>query len=191
MKRVVKTMMWGSAAAAMLAVAPVWAADLKVAVVDFNRLVLESPQYKAVGDQLQNEFQPRVRELQNLQNTLKAREDKLQKDGATMTDDQRNREDKELSDGKREFQRKQTELQDDANARKNEELQSLQKSVAQEVEHYAKAQNYDLVLASGILYAAPTIDITTAVESALQAHAKAAAGAPAPAAAPAPKPASK
>src|SRR5438093_9949608 len=37
--------------------------------------------------------------------SLKAKQDKLQKDGATMTDEQRTRAEKELRDGARDFER--------------------------------------------------------------------------------------
>ncbi len=72
------------------------------------------------------EFAARTRDLQNLQQSLKARSEKLVKDAATMTEDQRNREDKEITEGQRELQRKGTELQDDENTRKNDVLSALQ-----------------------------------------------------------------
>ena len=40
-------------------------------------------------DAIRTEFTPRQRDLQNQQTSLKAKEDRLQKDGATMTQDQR------------------------------------------------------------------------------------------------------
>lgn len=190
MKRVVKTIMLSSAAVMMLAAAPVWA-DIKIGVVNFSALEQESPQAKVIMDGLRNEFLPRQRELQNLQASLKAREDKLQKDGATMSDEQRNREDKDIRDGERELQRKQSEAQDDFNARRSEESSNLEKQLVEEVQRYAKAQNYDVVVAAGVLYATPAVDITPAILTALNARAKAAPAAGAPATAPAPKPASK
>jgi outer membrane protein len=98
-----------------------------------------------------------------------------------MTDDQRTREDKEIRDGDRELQRKQSEAQDDFNSRRNEELSKLQKSLIEQVRTYAKAQNYDLVMADGVIYATAAVDITPQVLAMLQATApKAAAPAPAP-----------
>ncbi len=124
----------------------------------------------------------RQRELQTLQQTLKTREDKLTKDGATMTDDQRAREDKDIRDGERELQRKQSEAQDDFNARRNEELSTLQKSLIEKVRGYAKTQNFDLVVADGVIYATAAVDITPQVLATLQAASpKAAPAAPKPA----------
>jgi len=152
----------------VLAAAPAWA-ELKIGYVNYSQLLQESPDAKTIADSLRNEFLPRQRDLQTLQQSLKAREDKLTKDGATMTDDQRSREDKDIRDGERELQRKQSEAQDDFNARRNEELSTLQKSLIEQVRTYAKGQNFDLVLADGVIYATGTVDITPQVLSMLQA----------------------
>ena len=180
MKGVVKSVMWGSVGAMLLAAAPVWA-ELKIGYVNYSELLQESPEAKTIADQLRSEFLPRQRELQSLQQQLKARADKLEKDGATMTDDQKAKESREISDGERELQRKQQEAQEDFNARRNEELSSLQKTLIEQVRAYAKAQSYDLVVADGVIYATGTMDITPQVLAALQART------PKPAAAPAGK----
>ena len=187
MKGVVRCLILGSAATMMLAVTPAWA-ELKIGYVNYALLMQESPDAKTVSDALRNEFLPRQRELVALQQTLKTREDKLTKDGATMTDDQRSREDKEIRDGERDLQRKQTEAQDDFNARRNEELSKLQKSLLEQVQSYAKAQSFDLVMAEGVVYATPAVDITPQVLAMLQARSSKSASKPA---APAPKPAGK
>lgn len=178
---------WGSAGAA----------DLKIGVVDYGRLVEESPQAKSALDSIRTEFTPRQRDLQNQQATLKAKEDKLQKDGATMSQDQRGNAEKDLRDSYRELQRKQSEVQDDFNARRNEEMSRLQKTLIEQVRIYAKAQNFDLVIADGVIYTTPSIDITPAILAQLQAnpgvgaHSKAAAPAPAGGAPASPKPPGK
>jgi outer membrane protein len=182
-KGVVRSLILGSAATMVLAAAPAWA-ELKIGYVNYGRLLQESPDAKVIQDQLRNEFLPRQRDLVTLQQSLKTREDKLTKDGATMTDDQRAREDKEIRDGERELQRKNSEMQDDVNSRRNEELSTLQKSLVEKVQAYAKVQNFDLILADGVIYATNAVDITPQVLATLQAAA--------PKAAPAtPKPAGK
>jgi outer membrane protein len=183
-KGVVRSLILGSAATLVLAAAPAWA-ELKIGYVNYSELLQQAPDAKVIQDALRNEFLPRQRELVALQQSLKAREDKLAKDGATMTDDQRTREDADIRNGDRELQRKQTEFQDDVNSRRNEELSKLQKSLIEQVQTYAKAQNYDLVMADGVIYANNTINITAQVLAMLTANAPKAA---APAA---PKPAGK
>jgi len=176
-----------------LVASPAWA-ELKIGVVDYGRLVEESPQAKVALEAIRTEFTPRQRDLQNQQASLKTKEDRLQKDGATMSPDQRSNSEKDLRDSYRELQRKQQEVQDDFNARRNEEMSRLQKTLIEQVRTYAKAQNFDLVIADGVIYTTPTIDITPAILAQLQSApvaSKAPAKAPASAPAPAPKPTGK
>jgi len=171
----------GSIAAATLA-APAFA-EVKVGVIDYARLIEESPQAKAVQETLRSEFGPRYQQIVNQEQALKAKGEKLQKDAATMTADQRSKAEKELRDGARELERKKQEWQDDSNAKRNEEMNKLQRSLDVEVRDYAKAQNIDIVLAAGVVYATPAVNITEAVLQALQSRAPGSA-----AAKPAPKP---
>jgi outer membrane protein len=179
----------GSLAAVALA-APAMA-EIKIGVVDYARLFDESPQAKVVRDALQAEFGPRLQQIVTQENALKARGEKLQKDVATMTPDQRSKAEKDIRDAARELDRKKQELQDDSNAKRQEEMNKLQRSLIGEVREYAKAQNFDIVIAEGIIYATPTVDITAAVLQALNAHAPKPAAAPAAGAAAPAKPPAK
>lgn len=151
------------------AAAPAWA-ELKIGVVQYARLMQESPQAKAAQDALRGEFASKQKELQTQQAALKAKEDQLQKDGATMAADQRSKMERDLRDGNRELQQKVQEYQDDFNARQNEELSKLQKALVEEVQTFAQGEKFDLVLADGVIFANPTLDITPQVLAALQAH---------------------
>jgi outer membrane protein len=174
------------AAVALLAGAvPAAQAQLKIGVVSVPQLIEESPQAKGAMQALQDEFMPRRREIENQQKELKAREDKLTRDSAVMSEGERSKAEKDLRDGQRDMQRRQNEYVEDLNVRRNEELGKLQRTLLQEVQTYAKAQGFDLVVGDGVLYAKDNLNITPAVLSNLQAHSKSA-----PAAAPAaPKPA--
>ncbi len=167
--------------AAVFAAPTAWA-EIKIGVVDFGRLVEESPQAKTAMDAIRTEFTPKQRELETLAASLKAKEDKLTKDGATMSQDQRTRAEKELRDGTRDLQQKRSEIQDDFTARRNEEMSRLQRSLIDEVRAYAKAQSFDLVVADGVIYSTTALDITPAILSAMLAKApKPAAGSAPPA----------
>ena len=187
MKPVVKALMWGMAVATLATATPALS-QVKIAYVDYGRLQEESPQAKAALDAIRNEFTPRQRELQTQQTSLKAKEEKLQKDAATMSPEQRTRAEKDLRDGLRELQRKQAEVQDDFNARRNEELSRLQRTLIEEVRTYAKAQAFDLVIADSVIYSTPSVDITPAILQMLQARGGKPAASTAPASGAAPKP---
>jgi len=146
-------------------------AQAKIGVVNVARLLQEAPQAQAASQALENEFAARKRDLQNSERDLKAREDKLQKDGATMAEAERRNQEKALRDGQRDFARKQNEFMEDLNVRRNEALGQLQRSILAEVQTYAKTAGLDLVV-SEALYASPAVDVTNQVLAALQAKAK-------------------
>src|SRR5262245_27657630 len=169
------------AGAALLAPLASAFAETKIAVVNVPRLLEEAPQAKNAMQALQDEFSPRQREIVAQQKDLKAKEEKLQRDGAVMADNERRNAEKDLRDGQRELARKQNEYVEDLNLRRNEELGKLQKSLLQEVQAYARTSSFDLVLGDGVLYVNESMDITPQVLSALQARYKASGGAPKPA----------
>jgi outer membrane protein len=144
-------------------------AETKVGVVNITRLLQESPQAQAASQALESEFAGRRRELENQQKDLKAKEDRLQKDGAVMAANERASAEKALRDGQRELARKQNEFMEDLNVRRNEALGQLQRAVLQEVQTYAKTAGFDVVVADP-LYASPSVDITNQVLAALQAR---------------------
>src|ERR1700722_4551626 len=138
-------------------------AEIKMGVVNFQKLLEDAPQTKTAMQALENEFAPRRRELLTLQNDLKARDEKLQKEGAVMSEADRAKAEKTLRDQQREFSRKAGEFQDDAGPRKNEEIGKVQRYLVTEIQAYATAQGYDLVLGDGVFYAKGPLDITAQV----------------------------
>jgi outer membrane protein len=167
-------------------------AEIKVGYVDFQKLMTEAPQVKSAMQALQNEFGPRQRELLAMQNDLKARDEKLAKEGAIMAEADRAKAEKALRDQQREFSRKGGEFQDDLSTRKNEEIGKVQRYLLDEIRTYSSAQGFDLVLGEGVFYSKPQLDITAQVLEVLKSKPTAMPTAPAkPATAPAKPPGAK
>ncbi len=143
-------------------------AEIKMGVVNFQKLLEEAPQTKTAMQALENEFAPRRRELLTMQNDLKARDEKLQKEGAVMAEADRAKAEKTLRDQQREFSRKAGEFQDDASTRRNEEIGKVQRYLVSEIQSYANAQGFDLVLGDGVFFAKGPLDITANVLAVLQ-----------------------
>jgi outer membrane protein len=166
-----KVVMAGGFAMALsgaVAAAPAGAAGLRIAVVNYGVLLQESPQAQQAVASLRAEFAPKQRTLQVEANELKSKEDTLKKNEATMTQDQRDQAELDLRERYQDLARKQSEIQDDVNTRRNELMSQLQKTLVQVVQSYAKQQRYDLVLADGVIYADQALDITPAILSALK-----------------------
>ena len=143
-------------------------AETKIGVLDFGRLLEESPQGKVLLESLGNEAAAKRRDLQGAATALQTKRDKLAKDRATMSPDQVTRAERELRDGERDLARRQAEAQDQLNDRRNEEMGKLQRDLILEVRAYAKAQNYDVVITEGVIYATQAMDMTPALLQSLQ-----------------------
>jgi outer membrane protein len=168
------------AGAALVAAPMASGADLKIGFVNFGRLLEESPQAKAAQQALENEFLPRQREVAAQQKQLQDKRDKLQKEAAVMSEADRIKTEREVRDLGINVERRFNELQEDLNLRRNEEVGKIQRALLQEVQAYARANGYQLVVSEGVLFAADGVDITPQVVAAIKAKAPAAAAATPP-----------
>lgn len=139
------------------------AADLKVGYVQVDKILQDAPQTAESGKKLEREFSPRSQELDRMSKQIKDLEAVLDKDGLTISEVDRRTKERDVQNIKIEFQRKQRELREDINLRKNEELGSLQDRINKAVQSVSEAEGYDLVVYSGVAYASKKIDITDKV----------------------------
>lgn len=153
---------------------------LKIGFVNFGRLLEESPQAKAAQAALEGEFLPRQRDVAAQRKALQEKVDKLQKEAAVMSEADRLRNEREIRDLELNVNRRFNELQEDLNLRRNEEVGRMQRALLQEVQAYARANGYQLVVSDGVLFAAEGIDITPQLVAAIKAKAPAAATPPKP-----------
>jgi outer membrane protein len=149
---------------------PATAQEAKIGVVSLQAIVERAPQTKTVMDALREEFAPREREIVAKQKEIEDLQAKVQKDLAVMGETERRNAEKNLRDLGREFERMRTEYQEDSNLRQNEEFGVLQRSVLKEVQDYAQAEGYDLIVGDGVLYVSSTVNITEDVLNAVIAN---------------------
>ena len=158
-------------AALLFAVAlPATAQELKIGVVNVPLLMDRAPQTKAAMDALQEEFAPRQREILAKQTELQELVEKAQKDAAVMSETERRNAEKCVRDLQREVQRLETEFREDLNLRQNEELGTLQRAILAEVQTFAQAEGYDIVVGDGVLFASTAANITEEVLRAIEAN---------------------
>lgn len=162
-------------AALIFAVAmPASAQETKIGVVSLQAIVERAPQTKAVMDALREEFAPRERAIVAKQKEIEDLQAKVQKDLAVMGETERRNAEKNLRELGRDFERLRTEFQEDSNLRQNEEIGQLQRAVLKEVQDYAQAQGYDLIVGDGVLYVSAAANITEDVLNAVIANYEAA-----------------
>ncbi len=139
------------------------AAELRIGFVNAAKLLEEAPQATAARDNLQQEFAPRDRELVAMQKELKALEERLGRDAAVMSENERRNLERDILNRKRDLKRSQDVFREDFNLRRNEELGKLQRLVIETIRTVSKEQKYDLMLTEGVLYASEQVDVTDLV----------------------------
>ncbi|MDH5190563.1 MAG: OmpH family outer membrane protein [Gammaproteobacteria bacterium] len=145
-------------------------AELKLGAVNAAVILEKAPQAEQARKLLEKEFAPRDSELVKLQKSIKANDDKLQRDGAVMSESERVKLEREVISQKRELKRKQDEFREDFNIRRNEEFGKLQKRIYEAIVAQAKKDKYDVILGDGVIYASDTADITQQVLKRLKAE---------------------
>ena len=143
---------------------------VKIAVVSVPRLLKEAPQAQASMAALQQEFAPRERSIRAKQDEFQERSEKVQRDLAVMSEEERRTAERDLRDSQREIQRLLEEFGEDRNLRVNEELGKLQRSLLKEVQDYARGRGFDLVIGDGVLFASDAVNITDEILRELQAN---------------------
>ena len=153
---------------------PAAAQELKIGVVNVPLLMDRAPQTKVAMSALEEEFQPRQRDIIAKQKELEDLTAKVQRDIEVMGETERRNAERDVRELQREVTRLQNEFREDFNLRRNEELGNLQRSLLQEVQTYAQSAGFDLIVGDGVLYASSAVNITDLVLQAMEANFQAA-----------------
>lgn len=155
-----------------LSVTSINAAELKIGVVNAGAVLEKSPQKVKALARLEKEFSKRSKSLESKIKNLRAKQEKLVKDGAILGADERKTKERAILSEQRELKRLQGEYSEDLSIRRNEELRKLEKDIAQTIVELAKKESYDLVIYQGVIFASDKVDMTPKVLELLKAKAK-------------------
>ena len=144
------------------------AQELKIGIVNLDRIFREANSAKSAQTKLEQEFGKREKDLNDVGTQLKTLSDKYEREAPTLSETQRVTRQKQLVEQDRDFQRKRREFQEDLNARKNEELQQVIERANRVVKALAEAEKYDLIVQEAV-YVNPKHDITDKVLKSLNA----------------------
>jgi outer membrane protein len=163
----------GALVLASALVQPAAAADagFKIGVVDTERIMRESAPADRVKKKIEKEFAGRDQDLQKLAKQAKDMQTALEKDGVTLSDSDRQAKERDLAALTRDLQRKDRELREDFNRRRNEELSGMLEQINKAIKKLAESEKYDLILQDAV-YRSPKVDITDKVLKALAAETK-------------------
>lgn len=133
-----------------------------IAAVNSDRILRESVPAQAADKRIKDEFDKRRKELEDGTKKLRLLAEKMDRDGASMGDAERSRQQLLLSQMDLELQRKRRALDEDVNQRRNEELQSVLDRANRAIRQIAEQNKYDLIVQEAV-YVNPRIDITDKV----------------------------
>lgn len=146
------------------------AAELKVGVVNITLVMEKAPQADTARVVLEKEFKPREQKMLDLQKSIHDQEEKLTRNGAIMSESERTRLERKIISSKRDLQRKQDEFREDFGFKRNELLDKLQRELIAVIQEHAKSNNFDLLLAEGVVYTSEKLDVTQDIIDALKKH---------------------
>ena len=149
-------------AAVMFTALSAVAADIKIGFVNTDRVFREAAPALRAQKKLEKEFAPREQELQRLAKHARELQALLERENITLGDAERRAKERELANVNREFQRKQREVREDFNVRRNEEMTAVQERANRAIVAIAESEKFDLIL-QDVVFASRSIDITERV----------------------------
>ena len=136
--------------------------DLKIGVVNMERILRDAKLAQQASDRLNAEGQRRQEEIDALTRRFKQRLERFEKEAPSMDETSRVAERRALAEMERDVTRRSREARDEFNQRRNEEVLLLQGRAARIVQEIAQKEKFDLVLYE-FFYASERVDLTARV----------------------------
>lgn len=140
------------------------ASDIKIGVVNTEKILRESLPAIQAQRKIEQEFVPRDEDIKKMAVQAKTLQDKLEKDGIIMEETERRNLERNLANLSREYQRAQKQMREDLSVRQNEEYSVILERTNRAISKIAEIEKYDLILQlQDSVYRSQRIDITDQV----------------------------
>jgi len=140
----------------------------KIGFVNVPLILKESPQVAAIEQRLKSDYDGRNEQLLERQTKLQGLEQQLQ-DSASMSLEERSTLERNILSERRQLRQLASELEEDINFKKTDEMNRLRIEIAEVIEAIAKDNGIDLVFETAVVYASDRADISNQVLERLQA----------------------
>lgn len=147
-------------------------ADMKIASVRVDEVILQSDTFKAARDKFNSEFEKRKKDLETQIKTFQDDAKKYERDKSIMSPEEQAKKEKDLTARQVDLQYAQQKFNDDAGQRDREFQKDLVGKLKDAIDAVAKEKGFDLIVRDP-LYATSTVDITDDVLKRMQASAPA------------------
>lgn len=135
--------------------------QIKVAVVNVQQVLQQSPRVAELSKKLEEQFKPRQTKIGDEQKTLQDELDRFKKESVTMSQKDKDSTQKKIATDRAELVKKVVAYQQDLQKEQNKIMQGILTDLNGIVSKIAKTQNYALVLDSqAVIYATDGNDIT-------------------------------
>ncbi|EKE01179.1 MAG: Outer membrane protein [uncultured bacterium] len=139
-------------------------AETKIAVLDLNKVMMDSPQLEKAKTSLKNKFEAREKEIVAAQKVFQSDIDALNKNGPTMKPDDQKKAQQKIMDQQKKLQDMQTKFQNDLNTAQGDAMKTIVKKIEGIVNKIATDKKFDLIIAkAGTAYNKPELEITNDV----------------------------
>ena len=161
----IKQRIWAVLAISVLVcVSPIAFAEVKIAVVDVQRAILNSEEAKRLLVQIQEEFRTDENKIGSIQTNAAALLERLQKDADVMSEDEKRRIQQEIESYNNDFVYERQKLQKAINTRQTELFSGTEAKIQRAIEDLVLKNDYDMILPRGAaLYVGDLYDITRKV----------------------------
>jgi outer membrane protein len=161
----IKQRKWAILAISVLALAsPLAFAEVKIAVVDVQRAILNSEEAKRLLVQIQEEFKTDENKISSIQSNAAALLERMRKDADVISEDEQRRMQQEIESYNNDFVYERQKLQKAINTRQTELFSGTEAKIQQAIEELVLKNDYDLVMPRGAaLYVGDLYDITRKV----------------------------
>lgn len=148
------------------------AADMKIAVVNTQDVLLNSEAGKRVSQQLQSTMEAKQKEINNQGQELQKAQDELNKKGAVMSADAKQKEQAALDARIKKFMDDRSAAGQSFEQEKNKIIAPLTKLLDQVVADYAKKNGYSIIIDSmAVPFVAAGADVTAEIKKDFEAAA--------------------
>ncbi len=142
-------------------VGPVYSADVKIGVIDIQRIMAESKAAQSARAVFLREVQEKREVLNTKQKEAQDLQEELRKSASEMAASVRKEKSEQLSREVKELNRLKSDLEEELKKKENELTQGLLKEISEVVQEYSKKEKYTIIHNKRMIVASDdAIDIT-------------------------------
>lgn len=146
-----------------------FAADMKIGVIDVNKILADSSQVTDAKNKLKSQFEPREQAIKDAQKKLRSDIEDYNKNSPTMKAAASKTAQQNIMEEQKKLQDLEASFQTDFTTAQNQAMDAILKSIQDAAAKVAASEHYDLIITKmSAAYSSSAMDITGKVSSAMK-----------------------